>query len=134
MTKIVAEFPPNIAQLRAAFTLSGREIFAWDGTIYNPGGGDLSRALVEHEKVHFRQQDEAGGPQAWWDRYLVDPEWRLEQEMEATIREYVVYSEDNNRKARRVYLDFLASRLASPMYGGVITKHAARARIKRSAR
>ncbi len=100
MTEIRAENPPNIATLRKAFGLTGNEIFAWDGVIYNPGGGGLTRALIEHEKVHFRQQREVGGPEVWWGRFIVDPAWRLEQELEATAVEFKVYSEDYGRPQR----------------------------------
>lgn len=126
-------YPPNITQIRAAFRLTGGEIFAWGGVIYNPGGGGLSRALIEHEKVHFRQQEEIGGPEAWWARYLADPAFRLDVEMEAHIVEFRVYSEDNGRAARRGYLKFLARRLSSPMYGRMITRNAASVRIKKGA-
>jgi len=130
---IQSAYPPNITQIRAAFRLTGNEIFAWGGVIYNPGGGALSRALIEHEKVHFRQQEEVGGPEAWWARYLADPAFRLDVEMEAHIVEFRVYSEDNGRAARRRYLKVLAGRLSSPMYGGLITRKAASVRIKEGA-
>ena len=133
MTEIRAENPPNIATLRKAFGLTGNEIFAWDGVIYNPGGGGLTRALIEHEKVHFRQQREVGGPEVWWGRFIVDPAWRLEQELEATAVEFKVYSEDYGRPQRRRYLDMLAGRLSSPMYGRMITRKAAKAQLKQRA-
>ena len=129
---ILAELPPNIDQIRKAFRLSGREIFAWDGVIYAPASRGLPPHLIEHEKIHFRQQREVGGPQAWWNRYVEDPRWRLEQEMEATIVEYRVYSTTHGRKQRRAFLDVLAKRLSSPMYGGMITTKAAKARIKKA--
>ena len=128
--RIIIEQPPNITTLRAAFRLTGGEVFAWAGVIYNPGGGDVSRAFIEHERVHFKQQREAGGPEAWWDRYIVDPAWRLEQEMEATAMEFKVYSEDHGRAQRRCYLDCLARRLSLPMYGRMISKKDAKVRLK----
>ncbi len=133
MTTIQTAYPPNIAQIRAAFRITGAEIFAWGGVIYNPSGNPLSRSLIEHEKVHFRQQEEHGGPSAWWDRYISDRAFRLDAEMEATIVEFRVYSEDNGRPARRRHLDLLAKRLSSPMYGGMITRKAAKVRIKSGA-
>lgn len=128
MTEIRKEYPPNIADIRRAFPLKGGEIFAWDGIIYAPNG-EVSPALVEHEEVHFKQQRACGGPEAWWSRYIESPAFRLEMETEAHIVEYRAYSAAHGRKARRNYLDFLAKRLSSPMYGGVITRKAARAII-----
>lgn len=126
-------YPPNINQIRKAFRLTGGEIFAWGTTIYSPSGPKVSAALVAHETVHFRQQAEAGGPEAWWGRYLAEPAFRLDQEMEAHIEEFRVYSEAHGRQERRRYLDWLGKRLASPIYGGVITRKAAKARIKQGA-
>lgn len=128
MTEIRKEYPPNIKDIRRAFPLTGNEIFAWDGIIYAPRGG-VSPALVEHEEVHFRQQRAHGGPEKWWARYIADPAFRLEMETPAHIVEYRFYAEIHGRKARRLYLDVLARRLSSPMYGGLITKKAARSLI-----
>ena len=123
-------YPPNIDQIRAKFRLSGNEIFAWDGVIYSPRGATVSQWLQDHEKVHFRQQRDAGGPAAWWYRYLVEPAFRLDQEMEAHIVEYRTFAGIHGRKDLRRYLDVLAKRLASPMYGGMITRSDAKRRIK----
>ena len=129
MTQIVNDFPPNIDAIRGTFPLTGHEIFAWKGTIYNPGGGTLTAWLIEHEKVHFRQQD--GKPEAWWARYLVDEQFRLDQELEAhrvEYRSFCSYVKDRNQRAR--YLMEISGRLASPMYGGIISRAEAAKRIR----
>ena len=126
---VVNEFPPNIEEVRKKFPLKGGEIFAWDGIIYHPRGGRLPPELIEHEKVHFAQQ--GGNPEVWWSRYLSDDdEWRLEQELEAHIVEYRTYCRYNRDRNKRMrYLHMIARRLASPMYGGLITTGEARRRI-----
>lgn len=114
------EYPPNIQRIRETFTLTGREIFAYNNTIYNPAGGELSIPLIEHEKVHFMQQ--GGDSDYWWDRYLVDPVFRLRQELAAHKKEFLVFCTLNkDRNARARYRNALAVRLSSPMYGSVIT-------------
>lgn len=126
---IIVGDPPNIEAVAAVFPLTGHEVFAWDGTIYNPGGGDLSPWLIEHEKVHFEQQ--RGDPKAWWQRYLVDPIWRLAQEMEAHQVEYKTYCRVNrDRNRRSFYLMQIAQRISSPMYGSMISQQAAMSRIR----
>jgi hypothetical protein len=65
---------------------------------------------------------------AWWDRYLVDTDFRLEQELEAHRVEYRTFcSRNKDRNLRAKYLHATSSRLASPMYGKLLTtKEAAR--------
>jgi signal transduction histidine kinase len=59
-------------------------IFTYGRAIYNPAGIDIPDDLHVHECVHMDQQAKmAGGPDAWWGRYLTDPWFRLSQEAEA---------------------------------------------------
>lgn len=115
------EHPPNIEAVAEKFPLKGREIFAFDGVIYNPSGCKLPPELIEHEKIHFRQQ--GGNPEVWWLRYLGDDDqWRYEQELEAHIVEYKVFCQHNRDRNKQVkYLHLIARRLSSPMYGKVAT-------------
>ena len=128
---VVDDYPPNVSELRKKFPIGPGVIFAYDGTIYNPGGRDLPIWLVEHEKVHFGQQEEAGGVTEWWARYLVDTDWRFEQELAAHIveyREFCHYNRDRNRQMQ--YLMQISSRLAGEQYGKLSTTREALARIK----
>lgn len=120
MTEIVKDFPPNIDAIRAVLPLTGREIFAYDGVIYNPSGSRLGAELIAHEHVHFRQQGTF--PKRWWKRFLKSAEFRLQQEMEAHREEYRVFCQSHrDRNARVGFLRLLGKRLASPMYGGLMT-------------
>ena len=127
--KIVIGYPPNIKAVRKVFPLTGGEIFAWGDTIYNPGGGALTPWLIEHEEVHQKQQgDDIDG---WWARYLIDPAWRLEQEMEAhqvEYRSYCSHHKDRNQQMR--YAAMIARRLSSPMYGKIVTYREALRRVR----
>src|SRR3990167_9098888 len=53
--------------------------------IYIPSGKGLSDELWEHEKTHVIQQGDK--PDEWWDKYLVDPKFRLDQETEAYAKQ-----------------------------------------------
>ncbi|MFP3947127.1 MAG: hypothetical protein ACLFWG_00220 [Longimicrobiales bacterium] len=129
--RIVERNPPNIREIRAAFDLTGNEIFAWGpDTIFNPSGAHLSPALIAHETEHVRQQN--GDPEAWWDRYLRDAEFRLDQEVVAHRAEWEAFKRQKaNPRKRRRYLGELARRLASAMYGSMVSPSEARALIRR---
>lgn len=121
--EIVHDYPPNYEKIEKRFLLSGSEIFAYDGVIYHPGHTILSPPLVAHEQVHFLQQSEyPGGVEAWWDRFLEDPEFLYEQELRAhrvELSTYYVMNRDRNKRAK--YKHLLARRLSSPTYGQVRT-------------
>lgn len=131
--RIITDFPPNISDIADVFPLRGGEVFAYGDAIYNPGGAPLPPWIVAHEQVHFVQQHDAGGAVAWWGRYLTDPKFRYEQELEAHRVEYKEFCSTTRatRNERRAYLKALARRLSSPMYGSVVTYAEARKAIKR---
>jgi hypothetical protein len=127
--RIVVDYPPIYDRIAKAFPLRGREIFAFSDTIYNPGGYDIPLWLVAHEEVHQKQQgDDAEG---WWDRYLVDTEFRYEMEFEAHQQEYRSYCKHvKDRNARVKYLNLVAGKLAAPLYGSVVSVREAKRRIE----
>lgn len=119
-TRIKNSYPPNIDKIREVFTLTGCEIFAYDQVIYNPGGGALSDALIAHEKVHFSQQ--GSDPDGWWARYLVDDEFRLQQELEAHQEEFRVNIRNVKDRNRVTGIQsHIALKLSSPLYGQLIS-------------
>ena len=127
--EIVNDWPPNIDAIREVLPVSRFNIFAYGGIIYNPGGDRLPPWLIGHEKVHFAQQGRF--PARWWEKYLKEPKFRLEQEIEAHQEEYRVFCWFNRkRNRRRVHLKHMAKRLAAPMYGGIISADRARKLIK----
>jgi hypothetical protein len=125
MTLIVKAFPPNIDDIRARFNPPPGTVFAYDDTIYSPHSATLPAELVAHERIHFGQQARAGGPKAWWRRYLDDPAFRLEQEVEAYRAQYRLVAQ-LARPERRRRLAHICATLASGMYGRLVTKEQAR--------
>ena len=129
MPEIANNWPPNIAVIREALPVTRNNIFAYGGKIYSPGSKTLSPELIAHEQVHFRQQDD--DPDAWWDRFLKEPKFRLQQELEAHRAEYHCLMTSNTpRSVRRRALKEIASRLSAPMYGRIITTKQAMAAIR----
>ena len=111
-------FPPNVNQIEERFSVGTGTIFTYAPSVYVPSGRPLTGSLIAHERVHIGQQGD--DPAAWWDRYLDDVEFRLEQEVEAHRAEWAFLpaqqstgGEDLDREAPRltsVRLYDLASR------------------------
>lgn len=96
-------------------------VYTWGDTIYAPVGAQLDPDLREHEAVHERQQAAMGGPEAWWQRYLESPQFRLEQEIEAYRKQYAFARFVGlGREMRRKLLAKLAKDLSGSMYGHLV--------------
>lgn len=127
--KIINSYPPNIDAIDARFNIKGKPIiFTYGDIIYNPLGVVISQALQSHEKVHsVRQTTDLKSIIKWWEQYLVDDEFRLNEELLAHKAEYKQFcSENKDRNKQSLYLNTIATRLASPMYGNMLTSTKAR--------
>ena len=125
--KVSDQLPPNYSDIASTFQLSGfNAVFTYGDTLYNPTGLEVSEDLMAHEEVHAKQQT---NPEEWWSRYLVDPEFRLSQELEAYKAQYKWFS-DKPRPERRWFLREFAKNLSSKLYGGIINKAQAEELIK----
>lgn len=114
------EFPPNIEEIRKAFNLGGDEVFCYGRTIHNPTGKPLTEDIIEHEYVHFMQQESR--VKEWWSLYLKDPLFRSSQEIPAHQKQFQVAKriiKDKNQLFK--YLNQLAINLSSETYGKCLT-------------
>ena len=96
-------------------------VYTYGNTIYNPSGLNLPQYIIEHEETHSIQQGD--NPDAWWKRYLKDKYFRIEQEIEAYINQYVFMCQmykDRNQRDR--ILRQLAGILSGPVYGNIISE------------
>jgi hypothetical protein len=127
MLEVVDARPPHFDKIKAV--LPGAEMagvmFAYDGKVYFPGSQKkhLTRELDAHERVHIvRQIDYVGGPEAWWDRYLRDEEFRYNEELLAHRAEYKQFCARHINPLKRAQaLRMMAARLASPLYAAGVT-------------
>lgn len=128
----IVEYPPIYDRARQLFDIDRRAVvFAWDDAIYNPRGVILTPDLIAHEAVHGEQQRRYGSPEQWWERYLTDPKFRLEQEVEAYRVQYATFCHKNkNRQQRFDLLKRISADLSSPMYQCDITFGEAMRRIR----
>jgi hypothetical protein len=107
-------------------------IFTFGSVIYSPGGIKITPALLAHEQIHAERQGDNWGP--WWKRYLIDPAFRLDEELPAHRAEYRAFCKRHGAPhARQTYLGLVAQRLASPLYGNLLSAALARDLIVRAA-
>lgn len=128
-------YPPNIAKIEAVFgdvVWAKGVVFAYGDAVYNPGGVELDEPLRAHEQVHCEQQSTWSSPEAWWDLYLANPSFRLDQEMTAHRAEYQAFCRiTRSREYRATRLRQIAGRLSGPLYGKLITYDEAKRAIGR---
>ena len=120
--KVVNKFPPNYEAICARFNIRGRRdvVFTYGDTLYAPNGGNIPGDLMAHEETHSYQQQEYG-VEEWWERYLDDSEFRLNQELEAYRVQYQWCLQHMGRQERRAALKFYADSLSGPIYGRLIS-------------
>src|SRR6267378_274894 len=120
--EVVDAKPPNFADIVAVFPDANKPgvIFAYDGRVYAPGFARIRTELQFHEQIHVERQQKDS--KTWWDRYLIDPTFRLEEELLAHRAEYRAYCQrHSNPMKKRLALINIAAKLSSPLYGSMIT-------------
>lgn len=131
--KITTERPPQWVWDKAheIFEIDdARTFYTYGSTLHNPADISIDNSILAHEKVHEKQQNDMA-PEVWWARYFVSPAFRLSQEIEAYQRQYQHYCTTHyDRNAQAKYLVDLAGICASPMYGSIISKSEAMAKIR----
>lgn len=124
--KVVIDYPPNIEDIRAVFPLHKGVFFAYGDILYNPDNAPFDRFLLVHEQTHKEQQERIGVAE-WWNLYLHNTQFRFEQEVEAYRNQWrVVKSHGKDRNKLEDYLRQIATSLASPLYGSMVTYSEAR--------
>ena len=126
--KISKEYPPNYKIISETFKLHKGIIFTYGDTIYNPDNGNIDKPLMEHEKIHLKQQ--GNEVDKWWIRYLADSDFRLSQELEAYQRQYRVAKEILSKGKLFNLLRFISNDLSGEMYGNIISFQEAMEAIK----
>lgn len=123
--KIIIERPPNFAEIARVFPMAYNHgvIFAFHDAIYNPFNNKIPPELLAHEAVHLaRQGGTVEGALAWWEKYMTDAAFRYNEELLAHRAEYQALIEMNPaRPFRRRAIKETAKRLASPLYGRMIS-------------
>lgn len=125
--------PPNFKAIAKAFpaVLERKDVvYTYGGIMFNPGDIEIDEPFGLHEACHSLQQEKLGkgaeGADKWWKKFIKDPEFRKEQELEAFAVQYRRYCElQPNRDRRARYLHKIAMNFASPIYGNMVSQQEA---------
>jgi hypothetical protein len=126
--EIVRERPPLYLDICKVFPGAAGKgvVFAWGDKIYLPDGGSLPSHILEHEKIHGGRQVLLG-VEKWWREYLEREQFRLDEEVLGHRAEYRdLCQQSADRERRNAYLHYVAAKLASPLYGRMVTQREAR--------
>jgi hypothetical protein len=131
--KIINENPPNIEAIQTKFKLHKGVIFTYGDIIYNPDKGEIDEFILCHEQKHCEQQGDK--PNEWWNKYLIDPEFRIKQETEAYGEQYkFIKDKIKEKKIVNIMLERLAGTLCGEIYGNVLTFNEAKCKIRNYAK
>lgn len=95
--------------------ITGHTIFAYSPDIYTDY--KLTSDLLVHENTHLKQQDEMGRD-LWVEKFLNDPQFRLDMELEAYKKQ--LNSILDSKKRRDMAL-ICAENLSSDLYDNIIS-------------
>jgi hypothetical protein len=127
--RTVQAAPPNYDEVCAAFDVRNKHVaFTYGDTVYHPMDVELQDHVEAHEAVHIRQQ--GSRPKEWWDRYLVQPTFRLSQELEAYRAQYLFCKSTAGREKSRQVLNEISRDLSGSMYGNLLSFTEAKRLIK----
>ncbi len=138
--KVIKAFPPNWIEIAKVFPVKGVPgiLYAYGDRIYNPSGVKITPWIMAHESIHGEQQKDmssylsyANQVENWWEKYLLDPGFRLAQELPAHRAEWLEYKHVMHvmGDVSNGYLDLIAKRLSSPLYGNLLSYDEAKERI-----
>ena len=108
---------PYLKRAKAVFDIHDGVCFTYGDTYYT-NHAPIPQDFLVHEQHHTKQQL-SYGKDAWWERYLVDAKFRLDQELECYTVQLNSIKDRELRFRRRLQV---IDDLSSPMYGNIITK------------
>lgn len=126
--RVIKDYPPNYEAIVKAIPdvkNSPNIIFSYGHDLYIPSGIELGPDYMVHEETHGREQIDMG-VDIWWDKYLADPRFRLEQELKAYRRQYGYATGRYPKHIRKSLLEKISKDLSSEMYGGIVDQKEAR--------
>mgnify|MGYP001615734404 CR=1 FL=1 len=122
---------PNFQELKDKFNVGDDTIIAYGNKIFVKDK-TLSRDLLVHELTHCERQrfDEASA-RRWWEKYMEDNDFRLQEEIVAYRNQYdfcLKVFKDRNKRAKILWT--MANELSSLRYGNVVNHNEAMNLIK----
>lgn len=97
-------------------------VITYGNTVYSKF--EISPDLKAHESIHVGQQTTMG-PKEWWDKYLIDAQFRLDQELPA-YKAQLAYAKENYPRAQRRMLERHIYKSMARDYGEMVTEEEAK--------
>jgi hypothetical protein len=107
--KVVKNFPPNFEEIRSLIPITDQTIYCYGDTIYNPSGQQIPEDVYWHEVAHSVNQT---NPSEWWVKYLSDPIFRFNEELDAYTFQYRMIKELYSNKGVKELLNEFATNLS----------------------
>lgn len=129
--KIVEQYPPNYIQILEAFPNleEHKPIFTYGDNIFNPFKVNITPDLEAHEAVHIKQQGTF--PEIWWNDYINNPEFRLQQEIEAYGTQLIfLESIITDSKLMEWFWDKITSAISGELYGNMLNYGQAKSKLR----
>src|SRR6266850_4710684 len=109
------ECPEIFAKIKKVFNVKWEKvIITYGNTIYSEK--IFPSDVLAHEEVHVKQQ-ETMGKDVWWDKYLNDKKFRLDQEVEAYRVQVKWLKENSPRNYKQIRLKQITQDLSGGIYG-----------------
>lgn len=120
--KISYNKPPHYWLLVKLFGFDwSRNVAVFGDTLYSKNH-DLPDHLIIHEKTHTKQQKHSKIYAVWWwAKYILSPEFRFSQELEAYQAQWKYFQTFYHSSAHFSFLHKITSDLASPLYGSIVS-------------
>lgn len=126
--KISEKYPPNYDEIVQALGKVDGAVFCYGDTIYNPFKRNITPDIEVHEAVHMKQQGNM--PEVWYMKYLYDPKFRLEQEIQAYGEQYAFIKKYMKGDLLAWGLEKMAQALSGKEYGNLLSYNEAEAKIR----
>ena len=128
--KILNQLPPNYELITISDLKPTKDTtYCFGSVIYNPSGKKLTPDIEHHENLHSKQQGD--NPDLWWNLYLSDKQFRMNQEIAAYGEQYAFAKEHGVKgKLLEWALDNMAKALSGEEYGSLISYGEARSKIR----
>lgn len=122
--------PPVFEQCKEMFGIDwDYTTFAYYPSIHTKDPNSLSDDIIQHEYIHLKRQKEIG-TEVWWEKYLTDNQFRLDEELLAYRRQYNYLKERMDRNELHRLVMFWSHTLGSKSYGFLIDPKIALKEIK----
>lgn len=126
--KEIKGYPPNFELIKTLGLAKEGNIYCYGQVIFNPSGGEIPSDIKYHEHIH--SQEQGNDPMGWWNHYLLESSFRLNEELKAYSAQYKLIKKSLRDKDAKDFLEEMAHNL-STLYKLDITKEQAATLIRK---